>query len=336
MSSEMSVAELFCGAGGFAAGLPDGWHTLWATDRDKHAMDSYRRNHEADAYLREDIAEIDIADLESPDVLTFGFPCNDFSQGNSQARSLSGQEVLGGDYGGMYRYCAKAMRELKPAIAIGENVPTVMAKGMGRIIAGEFTSAGFKVIVWVLESADYGAAQYRRRLIFFCCRSDIYRKFGEPMMPPTTHPKHLHMTAGEAISERPLLDGAVNHEIYAPSKQCRKAWANTPAGGGCPAELSTRHKLGSGRKLSPDKPAPTIVACDPSVLWHWDEMRAITAREAARLQTFPDDWVFIGGRLAVWSQIGMAIPPVLSGALLRLAGDYLSGRTATQLPLIIG
>ena len=332
-SESFTSAELFCGGGGFRAGQPDNWRTLWAIDNDKNSIATYTANSGDVGVILADVREIDFGEMASPDLLLFGFPCNDFSLGNSEMQSKSPSEIMvQGQFAPLYRECVRALEVLQPAMFLAENVPGLTRGGMASMIATEFAESGYRVSMALLSANDYGAPQKRKRLIFGGIRNDLNRFWQAPAPTYLPLPKNGEIrlwqsdsdtnigfddyrTAGMAIGDMSGCSEANNHRIYPPSKQCQKAWRYTDVGSHPPQELMQRHNLNSGFKLAPNMLSPTIVACSPSLIWHWAELRELTAREAARLQTFPDDWVFVGGRRSVWSQIGMAVPPVLARAL---------------------
>ena len=219
--ADWTTAELFCGAGGFRAGLPDGWETLWATDIDSHSIATYSGN-TGDECIQADIRDIDFSALPSPDLLTFGFPCNEFSSGNSLSqKKLPYALLMSGEYGSLWRECVRALDALQPAMFVAENVPALRRGGMSDVIASGFVSAGYQVSAAILNAADYGAPQVRKRLIYGGVRKELEVAW---LRPEATRQPASYTTIGESIGDMGGCDGSNNHQIYPPSKQCRKAW----------------------------------------------------------------------------------------------------------------
>jgi len=177
----LKLGELFCGAGGiglgakmarsaFCGAVYDGYETVWATDYDKVACSTYRSNLMPDGegqVFCEDIKDVDFEGLKSVsdvDVLSFGFPCNDFS-------IIGKQKGLDGEFGLLYTYCVKALDVLRPKFFLAENVGGLRGTDGGRtlnLILNEFVDVGYRVVPHLYKFEEYGVPQARHRVMIVC------------------------------------------------------------------------------------------------------------------------------------------------------------------------
>lgn len=325
-----SLGEFFCGPGGIALGAKiagevtssDGVkykiEPKWATDIDKDTCATYSKNIHAKSFLNDDmvkcadIRDLDIENLPYCDGFAFGFPCNDFS-------IVGETKGLTGKYGPLYTYGVKYLKIHQPLWFIAENVGGLSSANEGKafnIILDELEGAGYKITHNLYKFEEYGVPQARHRIIIVGIRDDLKVTFNAPK---PTHKNKMN-TSYDALMKPPILDSAYNNEK---TNQSRKvidrlnfikpgdnAWSLD-----IPEELRLNVK---GAKLSniykrldPKKPAYTVTGSGGggTHMYHWDEPRALTNRERARLQTFPDDYAFVGGKESVRKQIGMAVPP---------------------------
>ena len=311
------VGELFCGAGGFALGASlakykgSSMRHVWANDSDKDACGTFRRNIEIDPdkVICGDVKSLDFSRLGPIEGLLFGFPCNDFSV-------VGEQKGLEGDYGGLYSYGARALRHFQPLFFVAENVGGLQTANKNSalpIIKASFEKEGYDVFAHLYKFENYGVPQKRRRLIFAGFQKDLRIDFS----PPPSNGQAI--TAKQAL--KGIAAGAFNHE---PARQNPRVVERLrhirPGENAFTAALPDHLKLNmkSGAKISqiykrlkPDEPAYTITGSGGggTHVYHWKEPRALTNRERARLQTFPDNFVFKGPKESVRRQIGMAIPP---------------------------
>ena len=312
------VGELFCGAGGFALGAclakykGSRLRHVWANDSDKDACGTFRHNIEInpDKVICADVKNLDFNRLGPIDGLLFGFPCNDFSV-------VGEKKGLNGNYGPLYSYGARALRHFQPLFFAAENVgglQTANKSGALPIIKASFEKEGYDVFEHLYKFEAYGVPQKRRRLVFAGFQKKLRINFSPPQ-PADRRP----MTARQAL--RGIPESAPNHE---PARQNRRVIERLrhidPGENAFTAALPDHLKLNmkSGAKISqiykrlkPDEPAYTITGSGGggTHVYHWKEPRALTNRERARLQAFPDDFVFKGSKESVRRQIGMAIPP---------------------------
>ena len=316
----VSLGELFCGAGGLSLGfqlaaeacLLEARHD-WAIDINTDAIKTYSHNfRDCKKALVRDISErFDWSELTEVNGLAFGFPCNDFSL-------VGEQKGLSGVYGSLYKRCIKVVRALQPAWFVAENVGGIRSASSGealRKILGDF-SVGYRLVPHYYRFEEYGVPQRRHRVIIVGIRNDLDVTFG---VPAPTHLRN-HKTAQQAI-ESPLIRPSVaNQELTRQSATViARLSALKPGQNAFAPSLPKSLRLNIRgatisqiyRRLLPDQPAYTVTGSGGggTHVYHWDEPRALTNRERARLQTFPDDFVFMGSKESVRKQIGMAVPP---------------------------
>ena len=343
LEMEFSLGELFCGPGGIALGAAQASverngqvfsirHT-WANDFDKDSCETYRHNICPDAprsVIRKDVRQLDFSSLEDIDALAFGFPCNDFS--------LVGEKKgMDGVYGPLYSYGVKALHHFKPRWFFAENVGGLRSANDGRafqIILRELSNAGYTITPHLYRFEEYGVPQARHRIIIIGVRSDTNVEFKVP-----TPASLQYRTSRMAIEDPPIPVHAPNNERTRQSNQVVERLKYIKQGENAfTADIPEHLKINvKGAKISqiykrldPDKPAYTVTGSGGggTHVYHWSENRALTNRERARLQTFPDDYIFFGSKESVRKQIGMALPPqgaknIFNAVLKSFAGiDY--------------
>lgn len=341
------LGELFCGPGGIGLGAKmaavvdkeGNTHSIrpvFATDIDSYACATYEynfsNNGSSPQVINTDIKEIDLASLADIDALTFGFPCNDFS-------IVGEHKGFDGDYGGLYSYGKRLIDEKKPKWFLAENVGGLESANGGkafRKIIQDLKNAGngYRLTTHLYKFEEYGVPQTRHRIIIVGIAKGEGKTFRVPA-PTTPNPASMK-TAFDAINTPPIPADAQNHEFTRQSKQVVERLKHIPEGEnawyeGIPEHLRLNVK---GARLSQiykrlvaTKPSYTITGSGGGGThgYHWSENRALTNRERARLQTFPDDYIFIGGKEQVRKQIGMAVPPqgakvIIESILKTLAG----------------
>ncbi len=318
------LGELFCGPGGLALGAitanidnPD-WGIIhqWANDYDKDTCRTYIRNicpDKPESVVCGDIRELDfnqLYDIGDIDALAFGFPCNDFSV-------VGEQKGINGKFGPLYSYGIKVLRDKQPQWFLAENVGGLKSANEGSAferIKADMISAGYKIYPNLYKFEDYGIPQARHRVIIIGIRNDLPFDF---KVPSTNG--YVLKTCREAIDEPPIQENASNNEYTVQSVQVVERLNHIkPGENAFTADLPEHLKLNvRGAKISqiykrldPNKPAYTVTGSGGggTHIYHWCEPRALTNRERARLQTFPDDYVFDGSKESVRKQIGMAVP----------------------------
>lgn len=317
------LGELFCGPGGLALGainakIADLDYRIvheWANDYDSDTCNTYRRNicpQDEDSVICGDVRELDIDSLGEIDALAFGFPCNDFSV-------VGEQKGFDGKYGPLYTYGVKVLNKYKPMWFLAENVGGLKSANEGRAfekIKEDLINAGYKIYPNLYKFEEYGVPQARHRMIIVGIREDLPFEF---KIPSTELYKDCDVTCKTALEIPPIPENAFNNEETKQSKIVIERLKHIkPGQNAFTADLPDELKLNvKGAKISqiykrldPDKPAYTVTGSGGggTHIYHYEEPRALTNRERARLQTFPDDYVFEGSKESVRKQIGMAVP----------------------------
>ncbi len=335
------LGELFCGPGGIglaatsaeveADGTIYNISHAWATDYDKDTCETYRNNICPDkkgTVIRRDIRKLrmqTLLDISPIDGLSFGFPCNDFSV-------VGEQKGIEGVFGPLYAYGVKALNFFKPHWFFAENVGGFRNSDDGetfRAILDRTTAAGYNVVPHLYKFDKYGVPQKRHRIIIVGIRKDLGLNF---KVPSPEMFKDIDISCKTAITVPPIPADAPNNELMKQSANVVDRLRHIkPGQNAFTATLPEHLRLNVQgafisqiyRKLDPDKPSYTVTGSGGggTYVYHWEENRALTNRERARLQTFPDDFVFSGSTQSVRKQIGMAVPPkgaqVIFEALLK-------------------
>lgn len=347
---KLKLGELFCGPGGIAVGaeLVDSELSKlaniefvhgWAVDIHEETTKTYVKNISGaskDTVLCADVRDVStkqLSKISEIDGFAYGFPCNDFS--------LVGEHKgIHGNFGPLYSYGIPILEQFKPKFFVAENVGGIRSANEGKTfqkILHDLSEAGVGYVITphLYKFEEYGVPQSRHRVILVGIRKDLDIVFRPPA---PTHFKKFK-TCFEAITSPVIKDDAFNHEL---TKQNAKVVERlkhiAPGENAWTADLPEDLKLNvKGAKISqiykrldPTKPAYTITGSGGggTHVYHWKEHRALTNRERARLQTFPDNFIFVGSKESVRRQIGMAVPPqgakVIFEAILKtLAGiDY--------------
>lgn len=317
------LGELFCGPGGIAWGaihanignLEFRIVHQWANDYDSDTCNTYRSNicpNTPQTVYHEDIRKFDMGKLVPIDALAFGFPCNDFS-------IVGKQKGMDGEYGPLYSYGVKVLKMFRPKWFLAENVGGLRNANDGKAftrILSELKGAGYVVTPHLYKFEEYGIPQTRHRIIIVGIRDDIDVVFRVPSTEPY---KDIDNSCKKAIEGHPIPEDAPNNEKTKQSKQVVERLRYIKPGENVfTAALPDHLKLNIKgarisqiyKRLDPDKPAYTVTGSGGggTHMYHWREPRALTNRERARLQTFPDDYIFQGSKESVRKQIGMAVP----------------------------
>lgn len=302
-----SVISLFSGCGGLDLGFTGGFSFLnkkydkrnfeitWANDIDQASCDTFRKNFKADISCG-DITKIlnggeQSSFLDKPlpktaDIVLGGFPCQDFSHAGKRKGFNSERGLL-------YLSMAEVIKRTKPLLFIAENVKGLLTMDGGKAIKTiikDFEALGYHVRYKLVIAADYGVPQLRERVII------VGTKKGK--LPPFEFPepilnKNNWVNLKQALGDLENLDeGAVSNHYWSKAKK-NNGQGNTT--------------------VSPDKPGPTMrTEHHGNIEFHWNGKRRLSAREAARIQSFPDDFIFYPSTSSAYKQIGNAVPPVMA------------------------
>lgn len=306
-ASRFTVVSLFSGCGGMDLGFKGGFSVLgrryakqpfelvWANELNQAACRTYQRN------IGEHVRQGDIWGMlddlpNQADVVIGGFPCQDISV-NGKGAGIAGQRS------GLYRAMVEVIGRVQPKIFIAENVKGLLMKPHAaalRKVLDDFSALGYDVTYQLYHAADYGVPQTRERVIIIGTRPGV-----KPFVPPRPLYKvGKHVTAREALHDLVSLpeDESINH-----------VWSR-----------ANRSPEQGDRRLIADRPGYTIRAeCHGNIQWHYELPRRISMREAARIQSFPDDFIFDAKLRETERQIGNAVPPVLAWHIAKAVSESL-------------
>ena len=339
---DYTSVELFAGAGGLALGMHlAGFRHVLLNEMDSMACQTLRKNHPEWNVLEGDVHQVDFTPLKDKvDFLSGGFPCQAFSYAGKKGG-------LNDTRGTLFFELARAVKEIRPKVFMGENVKGLISHDNGKtleVIRNVIKELGYTLVEpRVLKAIMYQVPQKRERLILIAIRNDIYERGVRFKWPD---PYRRIMTLRDAFFSGDLFDQDVpasEGQLY-PAKKAR-VMAMVPEGGDwrdLPLNEQKEYmggsfylgggKTGMARRLSMDEPSLTLT-CAPAQKQtercHPTETRPLTVREYARIQTFPDNWEFEGNIADQYKQIGNAVPVNLAFAigrsLIRLFNDIDAG-----------
>ena len=311
--SQMTFVDLFCGAGGLSKGLEmAGLQGICGLDWFNEACMTYNRNFD------HPFINGDIKDPENKkkfydtvrqqlngrklSIVAGGFPCQGFS--------MAGNRIVDDPRNSLYKELIEIVVELQPDFVICENVKGLrtMLKGLvEKKILADFNQIGYDMTVTTLCAADYYTPQKRERVIFIGNRKGLRNFHPKPILSPGEY-----ITTGQAIGD--LIDHPVdpefNHVPTVHRPDMAKRIMETPEG-----ESLYKGYSDAWKKCPWDAPSCTIKENHGGVNLHPKLPRVLTAREMARLQSFPDDFIFEGKKNKQLVQIGNAVPPLLGKAI---------------------
>lgn len=335
--TKYNVLDLFCGCGGMSLGFEQaGFRVLLGIDIWKDALQTYIHNRKEVKTLCADISILTGNDIEnviggaSVDVIIGGPPCQGFS--------VAGKRIVDDERNKLYKGFVRMVDYFRPQAFVMENVPNILSIGGGAIkdaIVEDFTKLGYTVEYKVLTASDYGVPQNRRRAIFVGLRNGLHFTFPEPLQT-------AKVTSEEALSDLPensVEDGATyplapnsdyqkvmrnnstalyNHQATEHNQKTIDIISLVPDGGNykdLPIDLQATRKVHiAWTRLNSKKPSFTIDTGHRHH-FHYSYNRIPTARESARIQSFPDDFIFTCSRTSQLKQIGNAVPPLLGKAI---------------------
>jgi len=307
-----SVMSMFCGCGGLDLGFLGGFtyidttypalpfNILQALDNDERCIETYRLNI-GNHGVNGDLTSIPASSLPKARVLIGGFPCQDFSS--------SGPKVgFSGDRGMLYKVLLNYMVEHQPDMVVAENVPHLASLRDGHYletILTEFQEAGYNFTVWNLFAPDFGVSQSRRRLFLVGTRSDL----GGTPLPPIPSFQLNHLPIEHAIDDLKCVD-----DERVPNQSQYFVASKATAGGGQGDHSNEKGKLAYLIRAN----------AKARIQFHYELDRRLTVRECARLQSFPDQFVFPFSAMSNMTQIGNAVPPVLAHAVASVVAQHLA------------
>lgn len=339
-NNKIQFIDLFSGAGGLMRGFMNaGFAPVFSVEIWRPAIETHMLNYPNVPLLDCDIREIKNDQLEQykgmVDVVVGGPPCQGFS--------TIGKRLVKDPRNELVFEFIRFVDVIQPKVFLMENVRGLLSSDGGKIkeaIEEEFRAKGYKVQSKVLCAADYGVPQLRNRVFFIGVRTDLDI---EPSFPKATHNKSTYVTVGEAIGDLVGKENTVpNHVPMKHNKIVEARISCIKEGEGIPREglpEDVAHGSRSDyieneiknfshvyRRLSRFRPATTMVPGHNAFPLHPTENRSLTVREAARIQTFPDDVTFCGTRQDQCIQVGNAVPVLLAEKL----AEHINSLLATE------
>lgn len=339
----MNVVDLFAGVGGMSEGFRmAGNNIVFAVEFDKEIAQSYSKNHIGTDVYDSDICNLDVKELHSKypsvDIIVGGPPCQGFSQ---KGKRLS----LDDPRNYLFQQFVRFVEEFKPKYFVVENVPNIITTANGYFknqIITAFETLGYSVSVGILDAKDFGVPQDRRRAVFIGYYGRDKVDLPKPSGKSTTIKDAIYdlpfIGSGEGseaaeYDKSPQSDYQVamrgdsttlhNHVATSHSKIALERLSLIPKGAGkevLPKEHRTKSIYsGTWCRLLEDGIARTITTRfdTPSsgMFTHPVLNRCLTVREAARIQSFPDSFIFYGKKTSQMKQVGNAVPPLLAKAI---------------------
>lgn len=329
--------DLFCGAGGMSTGFEmAGFSSVLAIDNWQDALDTYHFNKPNSKVLCGDLSIIDPKDIQKEygishvDVIIGGPPCQGFS--------VAGKRIIDDVRNKLYKSFVNFVKVFKPRVFVMENVPNILSIGSGMVkdsILADFSSLGYKVTYKILTASDYGVPQNRRRAIFVGSKDGSTFSFPKATVTaPVTVKDAISDLPDDSIEEggrytmppmshyqeqmRKNSSGVYNHLATIHTEQTKRIISMVPDGGNytcLPVELQSTRKVHiAWTRLHSDRPSITIDT-GHNHHFHYQYNRVPTARESARLQSFPDTYRFLCGKTSQLKQIGNAVPPLMAKAI---------------------
>ncbi len=343
----ISAIDLFSGCGGLSSGLTSaGIRTVTGVDNWSDALETFEFNHPGAKVIEADLGQGKLTtlmgQLSDSDVVFGGPPCQGFS--------ISGKRDPYDPRNLLYRGFLNVVSDVRPKLFLMENVPNLASMDSGSLIAAienDFIDLGYSISRKILLASDFGVPQNRRRLFIVGTLSD------QPFEWPEASFSSIEskVTCWDAISDLPehtVSDGSpypiaalsdyqrnirfgsesiMNHEATNHSEQTKKIISLVPDGGNykdLPQELRDTRKVNiAWTRFNSKKPSPTIDTGHRHH-FHYEFNRVPTVRESARLQSFPDHFVFKGSKTSQYKQVGNAVPPLLAEALGYSISKYLA------------
>lgn len=339
MENVLNCIDLFCGCGGLSLGFEKaGINVLVGIDAWQDAITTFNYNHKNSKGICADLSTLEPSEIEkelngkSVDLIIGGPPCQGFS--------VAGKRIVDDVRNKLYKNFVRFVEYYKPKAFMMENVPNILSIGEGIVrdsIVKDFSDLGYKVVYKVLTASNYGTPQNRRRAVF------VGFKDGKEFIFPQQTVEQL-VTSYEALSDLPensLEDGSdypmttncdyqklmrcnsskiYNHQITEHSDKTKEIIALVPDGGNyknLPPELQQTRKVHiAWTRLNSQKPSFTIDTGHRHH-FHYKWNRIPTVRESARIQSFPDDFIFLGTKTSQYKQVGNAVPPLMAEAIAK-------------------
>ncbi len=326
---KLTYIDLFSGSGGFSLGFDNaGFENIFSIDIKGEFAQTYKHNFPSHNLVIKDICELTTEEIltltnnRDVDVIIGGPPC----QGFSMAGNI-GRKFVEDPRNSLFKEFARVISIVNPKMFVMENVARLYTHNNGdtrKEILEVFEKMGYKVKCEILNSANYGVPQFRKRIIFIGTRLNNDIKFPEKNVTK-------FKTVSEAIGHFPPLKSGeisniINHVAMNHTEQMLKKMSFVTDGGdreSIPNHL--RPKSGDARKYikyKSDEPSVCVTG-DMRKVFHYSQNRALTVRELAALQSYPDKFEFLGSSIAQQQQVGNSVPPLMAEAIANTVKDIL-------------
>jgi len=338
-----NIIDLFCGAGGISKGFEmSGFNTKLAIDMWNDAVETFNFNHNTDVAIVKDIHNFKNEEVEefakTNNIIGIvgGPPCQGFS--------MVGTRDHEDERNSLYMEYARFVDIVKPDFFVIENVKGLLNLKKGffkKDIIDRFTALNYNVNYKLLKASEHGVPQSRERVFFIGLKKST---FGSLFFKFPKENKNSFISNQEALSDMPNLDLGENqykyktspsneYQRYLRSNELEKIYNNditnhtkktksiidlVPDGGGAkdlPEELYKVRNYNAAFKRMDSKKPSTTIDCGHRNYFHYKENRIPTVRESARIQSFPDDYVFMGSKTSQYKQVGNAVPPLLAKSI---------------------
>lgn len=338
------VIDLFAGVGGLSLGFENcGFDVVLANEYDESIAAAYKANHKGTRMIVGDITSLDLEKTFGPykgqiDVVIGGPPCQGFSQ-KGQRKTIHDERNF------LFKYYVRVVELVKPQYFVMENVPNLLTAEKGyfrKEIEELFNSMGYQLKMGILNASDYGVPQNRRRAVIIGKRGGA--------APGLPKPRNITVTIWDAISDLAYLSSGEGEEEQEYRGKPRSEYQKKLRGGSGTLRnhVATRHSRlalerlamippNAGKEVLPEEHLTRSIYSGTWTRMRKDEIsvtittrfdtpssgkfthpfldRAITVREAARIQSFPDSFRFVGSKGSQMKQVGNAVPPLLAGAI---------------------
>ncbi len=343
----LNVLDLFCGAGGFSEGFSQaGYNILAGIDNDNSCLNTYAKNFKGSIAIHKDLATDNLNGLapiidSQVDIIIGGPPCQGFS--------IAGKRIKDDPRNGLYKAYLHLIECFNPKAIVIENVPTVLGLFAGELakqIVEDLEFLNYKIKIFKVLASDFGVPQARKRVFFVGLRDKK-----DMVLPKGKYVNNL-VTSSMAISDLPLLNGLLgefkqnypsdpkneyqmemrkeskfiwNHEAVDHKQKTIDIIKMVPDGGNykdLPKDLWDTRKVNiAWTRMNSGKPCFTIDA-GHNHHFHYKANRVPTVRECARIQSFPDKFIFYGNRTSQFRQVGNAVPPILAKVIGRTLKQF--------------
>jgi len=362
LNRKLNVIDLFCGCGGFSQGFKQAnYNVLLGIDHWEDAIITYKKNFRSALTFNGDITDLNGAhilkylnvDADSIDVIIGGPPCQGFS--------VSGKRIIDDPRNALYRKFVEIVSEIQPKVFVMENVPGLIRLFDGKVkskVIKDFSEVGYNVNFQVMSSEQFGVPQVRKRVFFVGLNKekldntkifqfpDIKNGYGLGLNPIVTskeaisdldfiaddvalfeeHEYHLPPESEYQMMMRKNSDRIVNHVTTIHSDRTKEIINMVPDGGNykdLPLHLRSTRKVNiAWTRMNSKKPCFTIDT-GHNHHFHYRANRVPTVRESARIQSFPDDFIFYGIKTSQLKQVGNAVPPLLAEVLAKAIADVI-------------